>query len=90
MGYGNDSTEIFLVFTRLVVMVTFKAMLPFALQAFIPLKHPIPRSLCRRVETKNKTPVFLNENKSPVFLNENRIARTKLLSMPVINILHVP
>ena len=29
-------------------------------------------------------------NKSPVFLNENRIARTKLLSMPVINILHVP
>ena len=29
-------------------------------------------------------------NKSPAFPNENGITRTKLPSMPVINILHVP
>ena len=69
----------------------------FALQVLIPLKHPLPISFCRRVETKKKIKkpeltsfLIAFGNKSPVFPNEKGITRTKLPSMPVINILHVP
>ena len=75
--------------TPLVVMVTFKAMLPFALQALIPLKHPLSSSFCRRVETKKKIKkpeltsfLIAFGNKSPVFPNEKGITRTKLRQCP--------